>query len=144
MNINGLGEGPGAHLRAKGKLMEVLAEKLRGLSKGLLPAVGRKGEKSPRYRPRCDAQGATGCCFRGKRGQFTSQAIPSWKRHLQPGASPLLLTGAAEAEGSPATPPKYLGHFGRWSTHPLGTALTCRHGEGGERPREGRRGGAHH
>lgn len=33
--------GGGAHLRAKGKLMEVLAEKLRGLSKGLLPAVRR-------------------------------------------------------------------------------------------------------
>lgn len=33
--------GRGAHLRAKGKLTEVLAEKLRGLSKGLLPAVGK-------------------------------------------------------------------------------------------------------
>lgn len=68
VNINGLGAGPGAHLRAKGKLMEVLVEKLRGLSKGLLPAAGRKGEKSPRYPPRCDARGAAGCSFRGKRG----------------------------------------------------------------------------
>lgn len=45
--------------------MEVLAEKLRGLSKGLLPAAGRKGEKSPRYPPR---HGTASSSFVGKRG----------------------------------------------------------------------------
>lgn len=46
--------------------MEVLAEKFRGLSKGLLPAAGRKGGNSPQNPPQYNDQSALGCSFRGK------------------------------------------------------------------------------
>lgn len=74
--------------------MEVLAEKFRGLSKGLLPAAGRKGENSSPNPPQYNVQGALGCSFRGKCLSHFPTYFPPGKGTGQPGASPLLLGGA--------------------------------------------------
>lgn len=77
----------GAHLRAKGKLMEVLAEKFRGLSKGLLPAAGRKGENSSQNIPQDNVQGASAFSFRGKCLSHFPAYFPPGKGTWQPGAA---------------------------------------------------------
>lgn len=112
--------------------MEVLAEKLRGLSKGLLPAAGKKAEKSPRYPSRCDARGAAGCSFRGKGiNRFPNYSLleKAPAARSQPTATTKVL------QKQKGYPPESSGNFGRWSTQPLGHPLPVGT-ERGERGRE--------